>query len=128
MSTRKRGYRTYVQLFIPTRDKDGKKLAGTTVGNWRRRAEALFRQYVKGYYVSPVYRIEGAFHAASGAWIKEHNFIIRTYAPAADCRRLLRALERDFIPEMGVAMAQESIAVETSFEGMVFYDIERGTT
>ena len=88
------------------------------------RAEALFQQYVGGYYVSPTYRIEGAFHSTNGRWIKEHNLIIKTYAPAADCRKLLRALERDLIPQMGVGMAQESIAAETSFEGLAFYDIE----
>lgn len=124
MPAQKRLHQSYVQLFIPTRDKDGKTIPKTTVRNWRQRAENLFRQYVKGYYVSPTYRIEGAFHSASGKWIKEHNLIIKTYAPAADCRKLLRALERDLIPQMGVGMAQESIAIESSFEGLALYDIE----
>ena len=124
LPTQKRRYRSYVQLFIPTRDKDGKSLPGTTVRNWQQRAENLFQQFVEGYYVSPTYRIEGAFHSASGKWIKENNYIIKTYAPTDDCRKLLRALERDLIPEMGVSMTQESIAVESSFEGLAFYDIE----
>jgi hypothetical protein len=122
--TRKRRYRSYVQLFIPTRDKDGKSLPKATVGKWQQRAESLFRKHAKGYYVSPVYRIEGAFHSASGEWIKESNLVVKTFAPVPDCRRLLRALERDLIPRMGVDMAQESIAVETSFEGLAIYDIE----
>ena len=124
MPTQKRRYQSYVQLFIPTRDKDGTSLPETTVRSWQNRAETLYRRYVEGYYVSPTYRIEGAFHSASGKWIKEHNLIIKTYAPAADCRKLLRALERDLIPQMGVGMAQESIAVETSFEGLAYYEIE----
>lgn len=124
MPTRKRRYRSYVQLFIPTKDKDGKKLPAQTVKNWRRQAESLFQQHVGGYYVSPVYRISGAFHSAGGAWIKEPNDIIKAYAPATDCRDLLRALEHDLIPRMGVGMEQESMAVESSLEGLVIYDIE----
>ncbi len=50
--------------------------------------------------------------------------IIKAFAPVFDCRKLLRALERDLIPEMGIGMAQESIAVESSLEGLAIYDIE----
>ena len=124
MPTQKRRHHSYVQLFIPTRDKDGKGLSRTTIREWQQRAEKLFQQYVGGYYVSPMYRIEGAFHSASGEWIKEHNLVIKAYAPETNCRKLLHALERDLIPQMGVDMAQESIAVETSFEGLAIYDIE----
>jgi hypothetical protein len=124
MPTRKRRYQSYVQLFIPTRDKDGKSLSRKTIREWKQRSENLFQQFVGGYYISPLYRIEGAFQSMSGGWIKEHNLVIKAYAPIADCRKLLDALERDFIPQMGVDMAQESIAVETSFEGLAVYDIK----
>lgn len=71
MPTQKRRYRSYVQLFIPTRDKDGKKLSTATVKDWQQQAESLFQQHVGGYYVSPVYCIAGAFHSAGGEWIKD---------------------------------------------------------
>ena len=124
MPTRKRRYRSYVQLFIPTKDKNGKSLPKKTVRDWRQRAERLFQQHAEGYYVSPIYRIEGAFHSASGKWIRENNYVIKTYAPAAHCRELIRALERDLIPQMGFSMSQESIAVESSVEGLAIYDVE----
>lgn len=102
---------------------NGKSLPRTTIEVWRRKAENLFQQHVEGYYLSPVYRIEGAFHSASGKWIRENNYVIKTYARAADCRKLIRALERDLIPQMGVSMAQESIAIESSVEGLAIYNI-----
>lgn len=124
MPTQKRRYRSYIQLFIPTKDKNGKKLSTATVKDWQQQAESLFQQHVGGYYVSPVYRISGAFLSAGGEWIKEPNYILKAYAPATDCRNLLRALEHDLIPRMGVGMEQESIAVESSLKGLAIYDIE----
>ena len=113
-----------MQLFIPTRDKDDRRLAKAVVNEWQQRAEKVFQQYAGGYYLSPMYRIKGNYQSKSGEWIKENNLVIKAYAPIADCRKLLRALERELIPEMGVGMAQESIAVETSFEGLAIYDFE----
>ncbi len=124
MPTQKRSYRSYVQLFIPTKDKDGKNLSKSTVKEWQQQAENLFQQHVGGYYVSPVYSIAGAFHSASDEWIKEPNYLLKAFAPVSDCRNLLRALEDDLIPLMGVGMKQESIAVESSLEGLAIYDIE----
>lgn len=124
MPTQKRHYRSYVQLHVPTKDKDDNELPRTLVDSWIERAKQIFQENVKGYYISPFYRVEGAYHSDGGKWIEEPNEIIKAFAPTEDCRRLIEAMENGFIEEMGVALKQESIGVESSLEGFVKYTIK----
>ncbi len=120
----KSSYRSYVQLFVPTKDDQGKKLSKKDIGHWKKRAKAIFQKHVDGFYVSPYYIASGHYKSSRENWISEPNYIIKTYAPAQACRDLIKALEEEIIPQMGRALSQESIGLESSIEGFALYDIE----
>ena len=118
MTASERQFRSYVKLFVPTRDRLGNKLSKQKVFAWRRRAERLFREHVEGYYY---YRITGAYRAGGGDWIKEPIWVITAFAPEGVCRFLIDALKADFIQDMRRALDQDEIGVESDLEGFKMY-------
>ena len=87
-------YKDYVQVFLPTKDKDDKQLCKEDIALWKKHMRKIFRKYMKGYHVSPYYRIEGDFLSSSGKWISEPNYIIKTFGPRKSCRELIKEIGR----------------------------------
>jgi hypothetical protein len=124
MAVRKRSYRDYVQVIVPTRDRVGDPLPTALVDRWKELIRTTFKQYAEGLYVSPYYVVEGEFFSSQKEWISEHNYVVKTFAPPAVCRKLITALERDIVKPMITELRQECVAVESSLDGLVFYEIE----
>jgi hypothetical protein len=57
--------------------------------------------------------------------MEEPDFVIKAFAPRNVCESLIRALESEVIEPMGVALDQETIAMESALEGLVLYEIHR---
>lgn len=112
-----------MQLFVPTKDRRGRSLSAAAIRRWQAKAEAVFRRFVRGFYVSPCYTLSGHFLSSDVGWMTEPNYVIKAFAPKTACERLLRSLEDEIVEPMGVALAQESIAIESSLEGLVIYEI-----
>lgn len=115
----------YVQLFVPTKDRRGNSLSATDIRLWQGKVEDVFRRFVRGFYVSPYYTFSGSFLSSDAGWMEEPNYVIKAFAPRDVCESLLRALESEVIEPMGVALDQESIAMESTIEGLVLYEIHR---
>ncbi len=122
MTDRKHTYRDYVQVFIPTKDEHGRPLSKVEVAIWQDLVAGVFRRFVEGSYTSPYYAAKGDFLASSGEWISEPIFIIKAFAPRKACRELIDALENEVVNQMGVALRQESVALESSLEGLAVYE------
>jgi len=119
-------YRSWIQVFIPTRDRGGRRLPDAEVRLWRSRVEQLFRRHLGGYYVWPHYRISGAYRTERGDWITEPNFLIRGAGPADAIRALAAALKDEVLAAMGRALNQEAVAVESSVFGFEVYFLDEG--
>lgn len=123
MAVTKTTYRHYVALFLPTKDKNGVPIPEENVASWRNRAEDIFRTHVGGYYVALSYSVRGNFRSSGGEWISEQNFIVKAFGPRHAIRKLIKALENEIIPQLGIALNQESVALESSIEGLTEYHI-----
>lgn len=119
-------YRSWIQVFVPTKDRHGRKLPKSDVKLWQSQVEQLFRQYLAGYNVGPHYRIKGAYKTDGGDWISEPNFLVRGSGPTGAVRALAAALKESLLVEMGQALKQESVAVESSVFGFEVYYMDEG--
>lgn len=83
-----------------------------------------------GYQVWPRYTIEGTYQTKRGDWISEPSLLIRGSGPADAVRALAAALKDEFLVEMGLALNQEAVAVESSvfgFEMHLLDESDHGT-
>lgn len=111
---------------MPTKDRHNEKLPDSLIEVWRSRVERLFEKHLTGYHVGPHYRIEGAYATEAGDWIKEPNFLIRGSGRADAIRALVGELKAGLLEEMGQALNQESIAVESSVFGLELLFLDEG--
>jgi hypothetical protein len=124
MAVQKRSYRDYVQVIVPTKDKIGYPLPTALVDRWKELIRATFKRYAEGLYVSPCYVMEGEYFSSQKEWIKEHNFVVETFAPPTVCRNLIEVLETEIVERVITELRQESIAIESSLDGLVIYEIQ----
>ncbi len=110
---------------MPTKDRRGHSLPQASIRLWQRKIEDVFRRFVCGFYIAPYYTLSGNFFSSDVAWIEEPNYVIKAFAPRHVCESLLRALESEVIEPMGMALDQESIAIESTLDGLVLYEIHR---
>lgn len=120
MPSREMRYRSWVKVLVPTKSQHNKTLPKAEWEPWVRRTEQLFRKHVNGYQVSPhyTYKIKGNYLTDSGQWITEPNWVVSAYGTAKTIRTLVKAVKEGLLVEMGRALDQESVAVESSTFGL----------
>jgi hypothetical protein len=120
--------RSWVRVHVPTKDRNNKFLPKPAVDACKKRVEQLFKQHLDGYYKAPYYRIpgRGAYKSKGGEWIEEPVTLICGYGSAHAIRELVRALKEGLLVEMGQALKQESVAVESSVFGFELLFLDEG--
>jgi len=121
---RKSVWKHYVKVFIPTKNLSG-AIQNEQIETWKDKTREVFKRFVSGYYFSQCFQIEGDFFSSkSNEWCPETNWVVVTYAPRESCKELIAALEDEIVGQMGAALQQESIGIESSIEGFAIYEIE----
>jgi len=115
-----------VKVLVPTKSQHDKTLPEAEWEPWVRRTGQLFEKHVTGYQVSPHYKyeIEGNYLTDSGKWMREPNWVVSAYGTAKAIRTLVAAAKEELLVEMGRALDQESVSVESSMGGFEQYPIK----